>query len=137
MPIIAPRNENVLCVGWVGVIKMYITAQPDHVLIFYATSMDPHYGGSAVKTPTTTPNETRQRRHALSTQYLILLHLPPGLYRYMTGSALSPPRNALPVIPSFPTFTVVCVFDINLGGHGIVKEKSPPPIPRIFCSAQF
>ena len=76
--------------------------------------MDPPYGGSVVRTATTTSNEPRQRGHAiatlaLATTYFYLIYLLDAIitsfvvpYRH--------PRNAVPILPSVLAIAVnICV----------------------------
>ena len=66
--------------------------------------MDPTYGGSVVRTATTTPNEPRQRGHAIATLSLATTYL---YFIYLLDAIVTsfvvlyhPPRNALPFLPS-------------------------------------
>ena len=73
--------------------------------------MDLPYGGSVVRTATTTPNKPRQRGHAiatlsLATTYFYFIYL---LDAIVTSFVVlySPPRNALPILPS------ILAIDVN------------------------
>ena len=65
--------------------------------------MDPPYGGSVVRTATTTSNKPRQRGHAiatlsLATTYFYSIYL---LHAIVTSFVVPyrPPRNFVPILP--------------------------------------
>ena len=73
--------------------------------------MDPPYGGSVIRTVTTTPNKTRQWGHAiatlsLATTYFYVIHLFDAIVTSFVV-LYRPPRNALPILPS------ILVIDVN------------------------
>ena len=73
--------------------------------------MDPPYGGSVVRTATTTPNKPRQRGHAiatlsLATTYFYAIHLFDAIVTSFVV-LYRPPRNALPILPSILVIDVV------------------------------
>ena len=66
--------------------------------------MDLPYGGSVLRTATTTPNKRRQRGHAIATLSLPTTNLS---FIYLLDAIVTsfvvlyrPPRNALPILPS-------------------------------------
>ena len=72
--------------------------------------MDPPYGGSVVRTATITSNKPRHRGHAiatlsLATTYFYFIYL---LDAIVTSFVVPyrPPRNAVPILPSFLTIEV-------------------------------
>ena len=64
---------------------------------FYATRMDPPYGGSVIATVTTSSDKTRKRRHAVSTFSLTAYRLPSG---FLFVSIVT-----WPILPHHPTPT--------------------------------
>ena len=67
--------------------------------------MDPPYGGSVVRTATTASNKPRQRGHAIATllslanTYFYFIYLLDAIVTSLVV-LYSPPRNALPILPS-------------------------------------